>query len=74
MKSPSGVERLVLGCMDSYDSEPRFIFQGFWRSIRCTPLESKWKKHSGLEISLEIVKKIAGFSMNSWGLSGAKEC
>ena len=40
-------ERLVLGCLDNYDSDQRLILQGFSRSTRfanlCT-LESKWKK------------------------------
>ena len=38
---------LVLGCMDSYDSDQRLILQGFSRSTRFTnlcTLESKWKK------------------------------
>jgi hypothetical protein len=30
-------ERLVLGCMESYDSESRLIFQHFSKSIRFTP-------------------------------------
>ena len=34
MKSPSNFERLVLGCIDSYDSESRRIFQHFSRSTR----------------------------------------
>ena len=36
MKSPSNFERLVLGCIDSYDSESRRIFQDFSRSTRFT--------------------------------------
>ena len=47
MKSPSNFEGLVLGCMDSYDSDQRLILQGFSRSTRFTnlcTLESKWKK------------------------------
>ena len=32
MKSPSNFERLVLGCMDSYDSNQILIFSGFSRS------------------------------------------
>ena len=43
----SNFERLVLGCIVSYDSDQRIILQGFSRSTRlaflCT-LESKWKK------------------------------
>ena len=45
MKSPSNFERLVLGCMDSYDSDQRLILQGFSRSTRlaflCTAQTSK---------------------------------
>ena len=42
------VERLVLFCMDSYDSESRRIFQDFSRSIRfaflCTAQISKFQR------------------------------
>ena len=45
MKSPSNFERLVLGCIDSYDSESRRILQHFSRSTRftflCTAQTSK---------------------------------
>ena len=45
MKSPSNFERLVLGCIDSYDSDQRLILQHFWRSTRfaflCTAQTSK---------------------------------
>ena len=34
MKSPSNFERLVLGCMDSYDSNQVVILQHFSRSTR----------------------------------------
>ena len=34
MKSPQNFERLVLGCIDSYDSEKRRIFQDFSSSTR----------------------------------------
>ena len=34
MKSPSNFERLVLGCMDSYDSDQILILQHFSRSTR----------------------------------------
>ena len=35
MKWPQIFERLVLGCIDSYDSEKRRIWQNFSRSTRC---------------------------------------
>ena len=38
MKSLQNFERLVLGCMDSYDSDQRLILQGFSRSTRFTNL------------------------------------
>ena len=48
MKSPSNFERLVLGCIDSYDSESRRIFQDFSRSTRftflCTAQTSKFQQ------------------------------
>ena len=48
MKSPSNFERLVLGCIDSYDSESRRIFQDFSRSTRytflCTAQTSKFQE------------------------------
>ena len=48
MKSPSKFERLVLGCIDSYDSESRRIFQDFSRSPRftflCTAQTSKFQE------------------------------
>ena len=47
MKSPSNFERLVLGCMDSYDSDQRLILQHFSRSTRfaflCTAQISKFQ-------------------------------
>ena len=50
MKSPSNFERLVLGCIDSYDSESRRIFQDFSRSTRftflCTAQISKFQQKS----------------------------
>ncbi len=49
MKSPSNFERLVLGCMDSYDSNQNYqivILQHFSRSTRfsyfCTAQISKF--------------------------------
>ena len=51
MKSPSNFERLVLGCIDSYDSESRRIFQDFSRSTRfaflCTAQTSKFQEKTG---------------------------
>ena len=48
MKSPQNFERLVLGCMDSYDSDQRLILQGFSRSTRlaflCTAQTSKFQE------------------------------
>ena len=45
MKSLSNFERLVLGCIDSYDSDQRLILQHFSRSTRSAfffaPLRSK---------------------------------
>ena len=50
MKSPSNFERLVLGCIDSYDSESRRIFQDLSRSTRfqflCTAQTSKFQGKS----------------------------
>ena len=39
-RSTPNFERLVLFCMDSYDSETGFIFQRFSRSTRCTNLRT----------------------------------
>ena len=39
-ESPLKLERLVLGCMDSYDSNQIFILQGFSRSTRFTFLRT----------------------------------
>ena len=48
MKSPSNFEGLVLGCMDSYDSNQILILQGFSRSTRfsyfCTAQISKFQR------------------------------
>ena len=48
MKSSSNFEGLVLGCIDSYDSESRRIFQDFSRSTRftflCTAQTSKFQE------------------------------
>ena len=50
MKSPSNFERLVLGCIDSYDSNQILIFSGFSRSTRfahfCTAQISKFQQKS----------------------------
>ena len=48
MKSPSNFERLVLGCIDSSDSDQILIFSGFSRSTRfayfCTAQISKFQQ------------------------------
>ena len=48
MKSPSNFERLVLGCIDSYDSDQRLILLHFSRSTRfaflCTAQISKFQQ------------------------------
>ena len=48
MKSSSNFERLVLGCMDSYDSNKILIFSHFSRSTRfailCTAQIAKFQK------------------------------
>ena len=48
MKSPSNFERLVLGCIVSYDSESMRFFQDFSRSTRftflCTAQTSKFQE------------------------------
>ena len=48
MKSPSNFEGLVLGCMDSYDSNQIVILQHFSRSTRfsyfCTAQISKFQR------------------------------
>ena len=48
--TPSNFERLVLGCIDSYDSESRRIFQDFSRSTRftflCTAQTSKFQERT----------------------------
>ena len=73
MKSPSNFERLVLGCIDSYDSESRRIFQDFSRSTRftflCTAQTSKFQENF-----FKKVKKFDDFFLNFLGLSGGKEC
>ena len=50
MKSPSKFMRLVLGCIDSYDSDQRLVLQGFSRSTRftflCTAQISKFQQKS----------------------------
>ena len=48
MKSPSNFERLVLGCIDSSDSDQILIFSGFSRSTRfayfCTAQIAKFQQ------------------------------
>merc|ERR1719281_302131 len=67
LNHPQNFERLVLGCMDSYDSESRLIFQHFSRSTRlaflCTAQTSKIQflistifEKLKIEISISISK------------------
>ena len=72
MKSPSNFERLVLGCIDSYDSNQILIFSGFSRSTRfsyfCTAPLAKFQQifiklfANFASISKEI-RKILHFKM-----------
>ena len=59
-KSPQIVETLVLGCIDSYDSEKRRILQHFSRSTRfailCTAQISKFQQ--------KFVKLFSNFCLN----------
>ena len=60
MKSPAKFERLVLGCMDSYDSNQIVILQDFSRSTRfailCTAQISKFHQ--------KFVKLFSNFCLN----------
>ena len=71
-KSPQNFERLVLICMDSYDSESRRIFQHFSRSTRlaylCTAQTSKFHKkisHNFAKLKIEISIEISDFFMKN---------
>ena len=76
MKSPQNFERLVLGCMDSYDSDQRLILQGFSRSTRftflCTAQTSKFQQKS-VKLFAIMKNEISFFSIFSrffrWVLS-----
>ena len=71
MKSPQNFERLVLGCMDSYDSEKRRILQGFSRSTRfaflCTALNSNLQSFAPLIFAIFswFLQNFAEFSFKS---------
>ena len=62
--------RLVLGCMDSYDSEKRRILQGLSRSTRFAFLFTAL--NSNLQSFAPLIFAI--FSLKFWDLSGAKHC
>ena len=64
--------RLVLCCIDSYDSESRRIFQHFSRSTRlaylCTAQTSKFHKkisHNFAKLKIEISIEISDFFMKN---------
>ena len=65
MKSPSNFEGLVLGCMDSYDSNQILILLDFWRfAILCTAqiakflLNLSWKRITILAVLNNLFKII----------------
>ena len=64
-------ERLVLGCMDSYDSDQRLILQGFSRSTRlaflCTAPISNLQSFAPLifAIFVVILQNLVEFSVKS---------
>ena len=66
MKSPSNFERLVLGCMDSYDSNQILIYSGFSRSTRfsyfCTAQISKFQQKT--RPNFVILTKFSQFFQN----------
>ena len=69
---PQNLERLVLCCIDSYDSESRRIFQHFSRSTRlaylCTAQTSKFHKkisHNFAKLKIEISIEISDFFMKN---------
>ena len=69
---PPIFRRLVLGCIDSYDSESRRIFQHFSRSTRlaylCTAQTSKFHKkisHNFAKLKIEISIEISDFFMKN---------
>ena len=66
MNSPSNFERLVLGCIDSYDSDQRLILQYFSRSTRfaflCTAEISKFQFKNCQKIDGMKKKKFHSFA------------
>ena len=79
MKSPSNFERLVLGCIDSYDSDQRLILLHFSRSTRfaflCTAQISKFQQKTvqifaGMKMkfhfSFAFFDEICDFSAKIW--------
>ena len=67
-------ERLVLFCMDSYDSESRRIFQHFSRSSKRFALLCTAPSSGMLQIYSIWQKKMLKFKLFFKGLSGAIEC
>jgi hypothetical protein len=69
MKSPSNFERLVLGCIDSYDSDQRLILLHFSRSTRfaflCTAQISKFQQKKNVQIFAGMKMKIRNFIFHS---------
>ena len=72
LNHPQNFERLVLGCMDSYDSESRRIFQHFSRSTRlaylCTAQNSKFHEkisHNFAKLNIEFQSKFQIFFMKN---------
>ena len=63
----SNFERLVLGCIDSYDSEQRLIFQDFSRSTRFFCLRTAQTS----KFQQKIVKRFLSFSFSFrfWSLN-----
>ena len=76
MKSPSNFEGLVLGCIDSYDSNQILIFSGFSRSTRfaffCTAQISKFQRKTVQNFAGKFAffsrfsMKICDFSAKFW--------
>ena len=69
---PQNLERLVLGCIDSYDSESRRILQLFSRSTRlayfCTAQTSKIRikiSHNFAKLNIEFSMEISIFFLKN---------
>ena len=69
---PSNFERLVLGCIDSYDSESRRILQHFSRStglaFLCTAQTSKIRikiSHNFAKLNIECSIEISDFFLKN---------